>query len=543
MGPLVGATKGIDFDGVGASCCAPSDSNLAVGPNDIVDTVNVQFAVYSKGGTLLTGPTDFTSFFAALGGDCAAGSSDPIALYDKVADRWVISEIGIGNTFTECVAVSTTNDPTKTYALYAYTFGANLNDYPKMGVWPTATNGAYLATYNIFQNGQSFIGADLCGFDRTKMLKADKTAAQLCKMTPNTEGSYLPSDLDGATPPAAGTPGFFLTWQNNSPGQLFLRKLTLNFTAGTATLSSATTIAVANSSLACGNGGTCVKQKGTTQTLDTLGDRLMYRLAYRKFTDHEKMVVNHSVANGSSVGVRWYEIWDPSGSVTLNQQGTLAPDATFRWMGSAAMDKAGDIALGYSASSSTINPAIRFTGRVPSDPLGTMESEDSILVGTGSQTGNSLSRWGDYSALQVDPVDDCTFWYTNQYEKTSGSFNWSSHIGSFVFTNCGGGGGGPIVTLSHTSLIFTKRAVGTTSLPKVVYLTNTGTAALNISSIVANGDFAQTNTCPASVAVGKRCRIKVTFTPTAVGPRTGAVTITDNATPTTQTITLTGAGK
>jgi hypothetical protein len=269
----------------------------------------------------------------------------------------------------------------------------------------------------------------------------------------------------------------------------------------------------------------------------------MYRLAYRKFSDHEKMVVNHSVANGSSVGVRWYEIWDPSGAVTVNQQGTLAPDATFRWMGSAAMDQAGDIALGYSASSSTINPAIRFTGRVPSDPLGTMESEDSILVGTGSQTGNSLSRWGDYSALQVDPTDDCTFWYTNQYEKISGSFNWSTHIGSFVFTNCGGGGGGPIVTLSHSSLLFSKRLVGTTSLPKAVYVTNTGTAPLNITSIVASGDFAETNTCGSTVAVGKRCRIQVTFTPTAKGTRTGAVTLTDNANPTTQTITLTGTGK
>jgi hypothetical protein len=542
IGPLVATTKGVSFDGVGANGGAPSDVNLAIGPNDIVQTVNTQFAIYTKGGTLLTGPTNFTSFFAKLGGDCAAGGSDPIVLYDKLADRWLLSIIGIGSsTFSECVGVSTTNDPTKTYTLYKYSFGTKLPDYPKLGVWSTASNGAYLATYNIF--APSFTGADLCGMDRTKMLAGDPTAAQLCVTTPNSEGSYLPSDLDGATPPTDGTPGFFLTWQNNNPGQLFLRKLTLNFGAGTATLSAATTISVANSALACGNGGTCVQQKGTTQTLDTLGDRLMYRLAYRKFSDHEKMVVDHSVGSGSSVAVRWYEIWDPSGAVTLNQQGTFAPDATFRWMGSTAMDQAGDIAIGYSASSSTLNPAIRFTGRVPSDPSGTMEAEDSLLVGTGSQNGG-LSRWGDYTAMRVDPSDDCTFWYTNQYEKVSGSFNWSTFIGSFVFTNCGGGGGGaPAVTLSLTTWKFSGRPVGTTSSAKAVTLTNSGTATLNISSIVASGDFSQTNTCGSSVAAGATCTIKIKFTPTAIGVRTGAVTITDNASPTTQTITLSGKGK
>jgi hypothetical protein len=121
--------------------------------------------------------------------------------------------------------------------------------------------------------------------------------------------------------------------------------------------------------------------------------------------------------------------------VKVHQQGTFAPDSTYRWMGSAAMDKMKNIAIGYSASSSTIHPAIRFTGRVPTDTLGTMGSESSILEGTGSQTGG-LSRWGDYTSLQVDPSDDCTFWYTNQYQKVNFSFDWSSHIGSFKFASC-----------------------------------------------------------------------------------------------------------
>jgi len=541
--PNVSATKGIDFDGIGAQGFAPSDVNLAIGPNHIVQTVNVRLAVYNKSGAILSGPTNFTTFFAPVGGACAAGASDPIVNYDRLADRWVISDVGIGATFSECVAVSKTNDPTGAYTLYNFSFGANLNDYPKLGVWPTTSNSAYLATYNIFTNGQFFAGSQLCGFDRTKMLAGNAGAAQLCKMTPNTEGGYLPSDLDGPTAPIDGTPGAFLTWQNNNPGQLFLRTLTLNFATSTATMSAPTTINVANSTLTCGgSAGVCVPQKGTTQRLDTLGDRLMYRMAYRRFADHDRVVINHSVDNGGPVAVRWYEILDPFGAVTVNQMGTFAPDATYRWMASAAMDKSNDIAIGYSASSSTINPAIRFTGRVPSDPAGTLETEASILEGTGSQI-NGLSRWGDYTALQVDPSDDCTFWYTNQYEKVNGSFNWSSHIGSFVFTSCGGGGGAA-VSLSATALNFKKVAIGQTSSPQTVTLTNTGSATLNISSITTSGDFhISNNTCGATVAAGANCAVSVTFTPTKKGTRTGNLTFTDNAPTSPQLVSLTGVGQ
>ncbi len=537
--PNVSATKSVDFDGTGALGSAPSDVNLAVGPSHIVQTVNVRLAVYNKFGTLLSGPTNLTTFFAPLGGNCAARASDPIVNYDRLADRWVISDIGFRSTFSECVGVSKTNDPTGTYTLYAFSFATTLNDYPKLGVWPTATNSAYLATYNLFLNGQSFNGSALCGFDRTKMLAGNASAAQICKSTPNTEGGYLPSDLDGPTPPADGTPGLFVTWQNNNPGQLFLRKLTLNFATGTATLSAATPINVANSILACGNGGTCVPQKGTAQPLDTLGDRLMYRMGYRKFADHERVVINHSVDNGGRVAVRWYEVLDLSGAVRVNQQGTFAPDTTHRWMASAAMDKANDIAIGYSASSSTINPAIRFTGRVPSDPAGTLQTEASILEGAGSQI--NLSRWGDYTALQVDPSDDCTFWYTNQYEKVNGSFNWSSHIGSFVFSNCGGGT--PTVTLSTTKLSFPKTIIGVTSKSKSVTWTNTGTATLNIFSIAASGDFAiSNNTCGATVSAGASCAVSVTFTPTAKGSRQGNLTFNDNAPGSPQIVALVGTG-
>ena len=425
--PFVSATQGIDFDGISSPGYAPSDSNMAIGPNHIVETVNVQFAVYNKSGATLAGPTNILSLFTPLGGECAANTyGDPVVLYDRPADRWLISYIGSfgAHTAAECIAVSKTNDPTGSYYLYGYSFGSNLNDYPKLSTWATASNSAYLANYNIFQNFAGFIGADLCGFDRTKMLAGNSTAAQLCKMTPNTEGSYLPSDIDGPTTPPDGTPGLYISWQNNSPGQLYLRKLTLNFATATATLSSPTAINVADFTVAC---GACVPQLGTTQTLDTLSDRVMYRFAIRHFADHDRAVVSHAVANGAQVAVRWYELYDPAGSVTLNQQGTFAPDTTYRWMSSIAEDQNGDIGLGYSVSSSSIHPGIRFTGRVPSDPAGTMETEASMLVGAGSQIFG-LARWGDYTAMQVDPSDDCTFWYVDQYEKVSGSFNWHTNI-------------------------------------------------------------------------------------------------------------------
>src|SRR5207237_7950032 len=202
------------------------------------------------------------------------------------------------------------------------------------------------------------------------------------------------------------------------------------------TFTGPTALTVASYTEACGVSGTCVPQAGTTQRLDSLSDRLMYRLAYRNFGDHESLVVNHSVTAGSSVGVRWYEIRSPNATPTVFQQGTYAPDSTFRWMGSIAMDQSGDIAVGYSASSGSINPAVRYTGRVPGDPLGTLESENSIIEGAGSQTGG-LNRWGDYSSMSIDPADDCTFWYTSEYLAASGSFHWHPRNRAFRVTSRG----------------------------------------------------------------------------------------------------------
>jgi hypothetical protein len=177
-------------------------------------------------------------------------------------------------------------------------------------------------------------------------------------------------------------------------------------------------------------GSNCIPQPNTTQTLASIGDVPNFRVAYRNFGDHETIVLNHSVQAGTSGGVRWYELRDPNGAATVFQQGTFAPDANWRWMAGVATDKAGNIAVGYSLSGTTVRPSVAVAVRGPSDPPGTLGSEQVMFTGTGSQTA-TLARWGDYSAMTVDPEDDCTFWYTTEYIPTDGTFNWRTRIVSF----------------------------------------------------------------------------------------------------------------
>src|SRR5439155_1342049 len=311
-------------------------------------------------------------------------------------------------------------------------------------------------------------------------------------------------------------PNFFIELSSTSALGLF--KFHADFvTPSNSTFTGPTSIPVSSFSEACG-GLTCIPQAGTTQKLDSLGDRLMYRLAYRNFGDHESLVVNHSVTAGSSVGVRWYEIRSPNASPTVFQQGTYAPDSTFRWMGSIGMDQSGDIAVGYSASSSSINPAIRYTGRVPGDPLGTLESENSIIEGTGSQTGG-LDRWGDYSSISIDPADDCTFWYTSEYLAASGSFNWHTRIGSFKFTSCGGA---PDFSLSAAPSSQTVAQGGSTSYTATVTALNgfTGTVTFSVSGLPRHSTGSFT---PSSVTGSGSSTLTVS---TANGTARGTFTLT-----------------
>jgi hypothetical protein len=429
---------GLGFEGVGDGAYgfnvqyAPPDINGAVGATQYVQWVNTYFAVFNKAtGAREYGPAAGNTIWAGFGGGCENNNDgDPIVQYDKAAGRWIMTQFSVSTTpYLQCVAVSDSSDATGTWHRYAYSY-TQFPDYPKLAVWPDG----YYISFNMF-NGNTFAGARVCAYNRAAML-AGASANQVCFQLGTSYGGLLPSDLDGLTPPPAGTPNFFLSAGSNA---LLLWKFAVNWSgAGTGTLTGPTSIPVAGFTQArCGVFGsmTCVPQLGTSQKLDTLGDRLMYRLAYRNFGSYQSLVVNHSVNVGSSVGVRWYEIRQPSATPVVYQQATYAPDANYRWMGSAAMDKLGNMVIGYSVSSGSMNPAIRFAGRLVSDAPNTLSAETSIIDGTGSQTLN-LARWGDYSSMSVDPVDDCTFWYTNEYEQTNGTWNWHTRISSFSYPSC-----------------------------------------------------------------------------------------------------------
>ena len=481
----------MQIDGIGADNAAPPDTNGAAGTTQYVQWVNVEYAVYDKAtGDRILGPSPGNSFWSGFGGPCEShNDGDIIAQFDKAAARWVMAQPVFSPPHMYCVAVSTTSDATGSYNRYAFSIPNNyFPDYPKLGVWPDG----YYVSFNAFHgnletlHGNSaapfFKGAFACALDRRAMLAGDAAVA-VCFQNGSAVDNLLPSDLDGSTPPPAGAPATFVHLVANG---LALYRFHVDFaTPANSTFTGPTTLAVNAFSEACG-GGACIPQAGATplekkplpqfsrhaaetprragqgkrelfnvphdnlfavvlppppwpDMLESAGDRLMYRLAYRNFGDHESLVVNHSVTAGGRVGVRWYELRQtPPGAdeFRVYQQGTFAPDSSHRWMGSIAMDRVGNIALGYSLSSATMNPSIAYTVHEPgTDAPGTMQAEKIIVSGTGSQYGG-LSRWGDYSSMSVDPVDDCTFWYTNEYLTDNGYFNWKTAIGSFALPSC-----------------------------------------------------------------------------------------------------------
>ena len=455
------ATPAIAFQGVGLGLgsflpsSTPPDTSGAAGATQFVQWVNNSLAVFDKtSGAVVLGPVAGNTIFNGFGGPCQTrNDGDPIVEYDKAAGRWVLSQFTAAAPYLECIAVSTTSDATGSYYRYAFNMGPNFADYPHMGVWPDG----YYFSFNMFApgNGPS-IGGRACAFDRAAMLAGNNTAQQQCFDSQNIFG-MVPSDWDGSTAPPLGSPNYFVQFgASGSASVLNVYKLHADFTTpGNASFTGPLQLQVAAFLPACREeeagpiaGGTdesgkgCVPQKGVRQKLDELSDRMMYRAAYRNLGDHEALVATHTVArivksNGKTQGaaIRWYELRNLSTTPTVFQQGSFGPDSHWRWMPSIGMDKGGDIAVGYSLSGEGLHPGIAFTARTPNDPSGEMESEAIILRDKGSQEG--LDRWGDYSAMSIDPADDCTFWYTTEYiERTGAAPNWSTWIASFKFPGC-----------------------------------------------------------------------------------------------------------
>jgi hypothetical protein len=445
---ILAAQPGNSFDGIGQGIVEvppaqafqviglPPDPQGDVGPSHYVQIVNASLAVFSKQGQLLFGPVPTRSLFSGFGGPCETNDDgDGIVLYDPLADRWLVSQLAVTEPtrgpFLECVAVSRTADPTEAYARYAYSYPM-FNDYPKLAVWPDA----YYATYNMYPNTKtdSLQGIQLCAFDRAHMLAGEAAAQQCVRVAPGLSG-VTPADFDGLLPPPQGQPGFALGFGENS---LILFQFQVDWGDPANSAVDSIELPVAPFTPACSSTrtGVCIPQMTTGASgLDALSDRMMFRVAYRNLGGVEALVGNHTVKAGDSSGVRWYEVRDPAGDPFVFQQGTYAPDARWRWMGSAAMDRAGNIGLGFSLSGPDMHPGLAFAGRTVSDPAGVMGQGEAVaFIGGGSQIGST--RWGDYSNLSVDPSDDCTFWYTGEYIPADGAFNWRTRIATFRLPGC-----------------------------------------------------------------------------------------------------------
>ena len=448
----------------------PPDPVGDVGPNHYVEMVNLVFGVYDKAGNLLLGPVDTGSLWAGFAvPDCTDPSGDPIVLYDQFVDRWLLSQFttsGLDDPtrpFWNCVAISTTSDPTGSYYRYAFET-ANFQyfpDYPKYGVW----TDSYVLTTREFGPTVEY-GIGVYALEKNKMVNGEPKARAVSffvdgnqpGLLPLVGDGLLPADVDGkqkpktdASIPIVGTQddagGYGATFDALNVWQLSVKwRSTPIASFG---LAAQLPVAAFDSIFPCApTARDCLPQPGIanpSQYLDILSyrQRPTYRLAYRNFGTYEALVTNQSVeALPGTSGVRWYEIRRTGGSYSLYQQGTYAPaDGVHRWMGSIAQDRRGNTALGYSVVNGIdVFPGIRYTARLSGDPLGQMSlGEGTIINGTGVQLTTN-SRWGDYTSMNVDPVDDCTFWYVNEYYTLEGQGSslagWQTRVGSFILPGC-----------------------------------------------------------------------------------------------------------
>jgi subtilisin-like proprotein convertase family protein len=441
----------------------PPDINGEVGPNHFVETVNVAFRIYNKTGTPLIPLTSIGTLFGTIPGPCANNEDgDPIVMYDQLADRWLISEFcTVANPNNhQLIAVSKTGDPTGAYYLYDFMMPNNkFNDYPHFGVW----SDAYMMTDNQFnQAGTQFLGAGLFAFNRAKMIAGDPTASYIyfdkaegcpaaCQF-----GGMLPADIDGFTPPPAGAPAPVIQFDDDQTGGAADQLRIFDFHTDFATPANSTLTERTGSPLAVAtfdsrevpSGSRNIVPQPAGSALDVISDRLMFRLAYRNFGDHESLVMNHSVNAATNptfrAGARYYEIrkTTPSGAWAVQEQATMAGaagDTEHRWMGSTALNGSGSQAVAYSVSSTTVFPSIRYAGRLSGDPAGSLaQGEQTLVAGTSAQTSTS-GRWGDYTDLTVDPTDDCTFWYAGEYVTGAAApdnTRWHTRVGAFKFGAC-----------------------------------------------------------------------------------------------------------
>lgn len=406
---------------------APPDTDGDVGHDHYFQMVNNGFAIWDKSGNLLYGPVDnITLWDGFIGPWSGTNDGDPVVVYDEYANRWVATQFSLPNhpvgPYYELVAVSQTSDPLGAWYRYAFEFDA-MPDYPKFGVWP---DGYYFSTHQ-FDNGQ-WAGGGMSVIDREAMLIGDPNAEMIYFSIGLYHYGLLPCDADGALAPPEGSPNYILDVGDN---KLKMWELHVDWDT---TANSTVTVLPELPTEPFYTQDIKIRQPGVSEKLDAMTGMTMYRLQYRNFDDYQVILANHTVnAGGDRAGIRWYELRNYGAGWNIYQQGTYAPDdGDNRWMGSISMNQNGDIALGYSVSSSNTFPSIRVAGQSAGAPLGLGIfdiDETSILEGVKSQSG--VTRWGDYSAMAVDPSDEQTFWFTTEY--TNGGWSWRTQIASIDF--------------------------------------------------------------------------------------------------------------
>jgi hypothetical protein len=506
MGPLNTITINQNFEGVSDDDnqtvigfrVVPPDTQGDVGLNHYIQHVNLSAEIFDKSGNTLSGPFNGGDVWNGFGGDCdTQNAGDPITIYDAVNDRWIWSQFETTSPFGECIAVSTTGDPLGTYHRYRFDYGTGFPDYPKLGLWHNADGTSYLVmTDRNFLNLAFFQGMRVSVFEYEDMLNGAPASFVLASVPGgSTNDGWLPADHDGPTlAPTGSCPRIF---GHDGANSVEIWTACVNSTFTTLTLTNEATLASTyDSSLNADN----VVPPSPGEQLDILSFAAMQRLQYRNFGTHEMLLVNATVdAGGDLAGVKWWEFRRSGGPWSIHQEGTYAPaDGLERWMGSIAMNGSSEICLGYSATSTTVMPSVRLTGQTSGGGGGVMDVTEVVAqAGTGVQQSSS-ERWGDYSAMQIDPSNDETCWFTTEYYANNGSFDFKTRIVSFDIDGGGGGGGSLDVVMTLTSSS-TCAATGCTVTWTMDITNNTG-ASQDVSwFITIEAPTGQTLTSPTTV--------------------------------------------
>ncbi len=459
--------EGMDSN-LACGTCLPPDTQGDVGPNHYIQSVNSSIRIHDKSGGVLAGPITYNSFFSALGTGTPCGNNqnggDGIVFYDHISDRWVVSDFAANAAFTihyQCIGVSKTSDPVAGgWNLYAVQIDAAnptyLGDYPKFGLW----HDAYYLSVNLFEDATSpfpFEGVRVFALDRSAMISGGSANAIAFSILPADLGdqySLLPATFRAGSPPPVTQPEWFMSINSSAVAgtvetQVFVRRFHVDFTTpansffGVGATHTPDGIVTVNGFVdAFTASGTNIVPNGTTTLiLDTLGDKLMYPLVYQNLAGVESLYASQTVNNTGPTGIRWYQFNMTGNTIpatpTQQQTYTNGNDGLWRWMPSLNVDGSGDVAIGYSVSSTTVQPGIRYAGRMPGDPLSTLGPEAIMTSATGHQTDPS-GRWGDYSSTFVDPVDNCTFYHTNEYLSVTSGGAWRTRVGAFKYGTCSG---------------------------------------------------------------------------------------------------------